>query len=176
MYMYIVHCYLQAGITWDQGSVSTILPNTASPEACQRHCLDQMDPQCEGATWLTELSPVLPLSCSLFSALGKEEACDNCVSGPPQCFCRSVSSSYRDILASELLAPLRTRIIVFSFFFKQEEKIWREILLKIEKSEAPNTSQNSQNNSYGAKVVTPQRLQIIQGIISVTSKHRSSIW
>ena len=77
-------------MTWDQGSVFSILPNTASPESCQQSCreLDHTDPQCKGATWLTAHSPVLPLSCSLFSSLGQEQPCNNCVSAPPQCLCR----------------------------------------------------------------------------------------
>merc|ERR1712055_48061 len=75
----------QGDTTWDQDNIYSVLVDFSSPEECQQTC--QADPACVGFTWTTENSDVIPLACVLFSELGQEAPCQNCVSGPPECRC-----------------------------------------------------------------------------------------
>jgi len=76
---------LRGNITWDQAAVYDIVVSVPSPEDCQQLCYD--DPSCAGQTWFTEGSVLVPRSCLLFSSLGEETVCQDCVSGPPECLC-----------------------------------------------------------------------------------------
>jgi len=75
----------QGDTTWDQDNIYSVLVDFDNPEECQETC--QADPACVGFTWTTENSDVIPLACILFSELGQETPCQNCVSGPPECRC-----------------------------------------------------------------------------------------
>merc|ERR1712198_101136 len=75
----------QGDTTWDQDNIYSVLVDFDSPEKCQETC--QADPACVGFTWTTENSDVIPLACVLFSSLGQQSPCQNCVSGAPECMC-----------------------------------------------------------------------------------------
>jgi len=76
---------LQANTSWDQNDIYSVLIDFENPEKCQEAC--QEDPACAGFTWTDENSDVVSLACVLFSNLGEETSCQNCVSGPPECRC-----------------------------------------------------------------------------------------
>ena len=76
---------LKPEITWDQANIFDVVVNSTSAEDCQTACADRE--VCASFTWLSEESPILPLSCGLFSKTGDELACKNCVSGASECLC-----------------------------------------------------------------------------------------
>ena len=61
-----------------------------SPEECQQACRHD----CEGFTWITDLTPVIPNICALFDTEDTTspipyaaDECEECLSGPKQCPC-----------------------------------------------------------------------------------------
>ena len=70
---------LVANTTWEQSGVFQVTPNISSPEDCQQLC--RATDTCTGVTWTTQHSGIQPLTCLLFSTLGEEVACNDCVSG-----------------------------------------------------------------------------------------------
>jgi hypothetical protein len=61
-----------------------------TPEECQAACRHD----CEGFTWISDLTPVIPNICALFDTEDatqtipyEADECEDCLSGPPQCPC-----------------------------------------------------------------------------------------
>ena len=78
---------LQEGFTWDISGAYDIALNLPTPELCQQLCAT--DSSCLASTWMSSTAPLFPLTCSLFSVISRDQlvACEECVSGPPECPC-----------------------------------------------------------------------------------------
>ena len=98
---------LKPEITWDQANIFDVVVNCTSAEDCQTACADRE--VCESFTWFSEESPILPLSCGLFSETGDEMDCKNCVSGASECLCTTPGEcvSQEDNMIQVLYACLR---------------------------------------------------------------------
>jgi len=76
---------LRANLTWSEEFIYNLTFPVDSPDICQDKC--NQDTSCKGFSWLTPSASLLPQACALFSFLGEELPCPDCVSGPPQCLC-----------------------------------------------------------------------------------------
>merc|ERR1712142_1015695 len=74
-----------AGLTPDQSTVLSVTVNTPTPELCQDICANTT--ACSSFTWLSEDSPLLPMSCALYTGNYADNSCAHCVSGSPVCSC-----------------------------------------------------------------------------------------
>lgn len=83
---YIFPTCLRANMTWPPEGEKEVILGVPKPELCQEYCR-QENTTCQGVTWLDSNFPVHPQSCTLFSELGAETSCSNCVSGKPRCTC-----------------------------------------------------------------------------------------